>query len=247
MQDVVKVSVSSDEDIFAVKVMNFVGAIDGFLVGIQVRREIPIFGAPFDLDVFLVGMIDEIRCDPETFDFDILELKTRSTNSLPSKAQKTTHAVQVMIYKKLFDDLITGKTDKKLLQRHLGLQMDKTFGEGIVEHLKFQGLKADNLDGLLDYTFDRLKSVPCISQLLVEYCYQEDKSTIAVQTMEYDDDWLREQFTHYATYWKGHRQVVGVEIEEAWKCQRCHFADVCQWRQNKAHEYAQKNMAKRKL
>ena len=41
-------------------------------------------------------MIDEIRVDPQTFDFDLLEFKTRSTSrSLPSKAQRNVHKLQV--------------------------------------------------------------------------------------------------------------------------------------------------------
>ena len=241
-----KVKIISDEDIFAVKVMNFVGAIDSFLAGTPVRREIPIFGAPFDEDVFLVGMIDEIRCDPETFVFDILELKTRTTKSVPSKAQKETHAIQVMIYKKLFDDLVKGKTDKAMLQRHLGVEMNKEFGEGVLQHLKLQGLKANNLDMLLDYTYDRLKCVPCISQLLIEYCFQQDKSTIAIQDIVYDEDWIQKNFKYFVSYWKGNRDVVGVEIEDAWKCQRCDFADVCEWRERKAKECVKKNSMIRK-
>ena len=64
--------------------------------GTPVRREIPVFGAPFGFDVFILGMIDEIRVDAQTFDFDLLEFKTRSTSrSLPSKAQRSVHNLQV--------------------------------------------------------------------------------------------------------------------------------------------------------
>ena len=66
--------------------------------GAPIRREIPVFGAPFGFDVFILGMIDEIRVDAQTFDFDLLEFKTRSTSrSLPSKAQRNTHNLQVNI------------------------------------------------------------------------------------------------------------------------------------------------------
>ena len=66
--------------------------------GAPIRREIPVFGAPFEFDVFILGMIDEIRVDTQTFDFDLLEFKTRSTSrSLPSKAQRNTHNLQVNI------------------------------------------------------------------------------------------------------------------------------------------------------
>ena len=66
------------------------------LQGCLVRREIPVFGAPFGFGVFIIGVIDEIRVDQETFNFDLLEFKTRSVSrSLPSKAQKCVHSLQV--------------------------------------------------------------------------------------------------------------------------------------------------------
>ena len=72
-----------------------------------VRREIPIFGAPFGFNVFILGMIDEIRVDPQTFDFDLLEFKTRAAfKSLPSKAQSNVHKLQVYLYYNL-----TGKLE----------------------------------------------------------------------------------------------------------------------------------------
>ena len=243
IQDKVDVCVTSSEDIWAIKLINLVSAINSFLVGAPIRREIPIFGSPFNNGVFMVGIIDEIRVDPETFDFDILEFKTRSSSSLPSKAQKETHHLQVLLYKKLFDDLVRGKVTKDTVARSLRLDLNKLFGEDIQKHVnKLSTQKQfNNLDRLLDFTFERLSSVPCISQCLIEYCYQGDKSTIAIQTVAYDDRWLEERCNHYVAYWKGDREVKGVDIEEVWKCQRCDFADDCEWRQRKGRECTMTN------
>ena len=90
------VKITSDEDVWAVKLMNLIGAVDSLLMGTPIRREIPIFGAPFGYDVFVTGLIDEIRVDEKTFDFDIVEFKTRFTKSLPNRAQKDTHRLQVL-------------------------------------------------------------------------------------------------------------------------------------------------------
>ena len=59
------------------------------------RREIPVFGCPFDNEIFIVGQIDEIRVDSDTFCFELLEFKTRTSKSLPSKPQKNVHKLQV--------------------------------------------------------------------------------------------------------------------------------------------------------
>ena len=158
--------------------------------------------------MFLIsGMIDEIRCDPDTFDLDLLEFKTRNFNSLPSKPQELTHHLQVMIYKKLFDDLITGQISQEDIVKHLHLKLDKELGEGVKSHSEKQGLDSVNLRLLLDRLFSRMQSIPCISQMLIEYCYQEDKSTIAVKSVPFNEEMLKEKFLHYVEYWKGNRKV----------------------------------------
>ena len=77
--------------------------------------------------------------------------------------------------------------------------------------------------------------------MLIEYCYQPDKSTIAVDSVEYDESWLLQKLKHSFNYWNGQRSVAGVDIEEAWKCSKCDFEEICQWRKNKADEYALRN------
>lgn len=244
VHDIVKIEVTSDEDILAVKILNLISTVTNLLQGVPICREIPIFGCPFNKGVFMMGMIDEIRADADTFTFDILEFKTRQSNSLPSKAQKTTHAIQVMIYKRLFDDLIRGNTSKELLVRHLGVDMEKELGKSVVEEAKKQGVKAITLGGVLDTLYDRVQSMPCISQLLVEYCYQEGNTTIAIETVAYSDTWLQERFDHFVAYWQGQRPAIGVDIEEAWKCHRCDFTDVCQWKMKKQEECLNKILRK---
>ena len=78
METKVDVVVTSNEDILALKAVNLIGSMESFLAGVPVKREIPIFGAPFE-DVFMIGLIDEIRCEPDTFDLDLVELKTRKS------------------------------------------------------------------------------------------------------------------------------------------------------------------------
>ena len=240
----VDVVVTSNEDILALKAVNLLGSMESFLAGVPVRREIPIFGAPFE-DVFMIGLIDEIRCDPDTFDLDLVELKTRKSKFLPSKAQKITHKLQMMLYKKLFDDIIIGKTDTKLICHHLKLDPNKILGKDIQKFVKnaqeVGEYEDETLGGLLDSLFARGQSLPCISQLLVEYCYQEDGSTLAIEGVVYDEAWLTQQVTRHLEYWQGRRQSVGVEVEDAWKCGQCDFADICEWRQQKADECAAAN------
>jgi exonuclease V len=41
-------------------------------------------------------------------------------------------------------------------------------------------------------------------------------------------------------WWKGKRETKGVDIEEAFKCRICEFADGCTWRATKIEEGLQK-------
>ncbi len=45
---------------------------------------------------------------------------------------------------------------------------------------------------------------------------------------EYVDEEMR--------WWKGEREARGVEVEEAYKCRSCEFAEGCGWRREKVEE-----------
>ena len=241
IQDRIEVSTSSNEDVFAIKLLNLYTSVKSFLHGATVAREVPIFGVPFKNSIFISGVIDEIRVDYDTYTWDIIELKTRQTNSTPSKSQKLTHRIQVMLYKKLFDDLVCGTMCKDVLQQHLHLDFQVTLGNDVVAHLKELALQSFNLEALWNELRVLLTVVPRISNLFIEYCYQKTSSTIAVEPCSYDEQWLKEQMMNCSQYWQGIREAVGVDIEDAWKCQKCQFSDICEWRQRKAEELKRKN------
>jgi len=237
----VTLAITSKEDSFGVKVLNIVTAILSFLSGRSVAREIPIFGAPFDCGIFVSGIIDELRCDPDTFDIDLVELKTRSTKSLPSKAQREANRLQVSLYRKLWDDLVAGRTTKHVIKKHIALNFEKEFGADLLAHISASGLGCRNLDELLDELSTKAASMVLVRRSAVEYCHQADASTIALTDVEYDERWLQTRLLHAAHYWLGEREAVGVAIEEAWKCGRCEFSDVCEWRRRRADECARAN------
>ncbi|KAL5017219.1 hypothetical protein ScPMuIL_006808 [Solemya velum] len=245
--ETVPVNITSSEDIWAVKILNLLATIQNFLNGGLLAREIPVFGAPFSEDVFMVGIIDELRFDPESYTIDLSELKTRTTKSNPSKCQQKQHEVQAMLYKKLFDDLVKGVTSKELVARHLKLDLGRPLGESIRQHVDKHGLSAVSLDGLMDHIFGMIQGLTCISQLFVEYVFQDTHETLSHNEIQYCESDLEGQFKHYLQFWRSQRLAEGVEIEEAWKCQKCEFASVCDWRKRKGEEYAMKNMEKNRL
>lgn len=241
------VDVTSSEDIWAIKVLNLLATIQTFLNNGTLAREIPVFGAPFGEDVFMVGLIDELRFDPESYTIDLSELKTRTSKTHPSKCQQKLHEVQAMLYKKLFDDLVKGVTSKELVARHLKLDLMRPLGESLRQHVDNHGLSALSLGHLMDHVFQMVQGMTCISQLFIEYVFQDTQETLSHNEVQYNELGTETQFKYYLQFWRGKRSAEGVDIEDAWKCQRCEFASVCEWRERKAEEYALKNREKNRL
>ncbi|KAL4223897.1 Mitochondrial 5'-3' exonuclease and sliding exonuclease [Mactra antiquata] len=244
VHDVTQVKVTSNEDIWAVKVINLITALQTMLNGGTIVREVPVFGCPYNTDVFIVGLVDELKFDPETFTLNLSEFKTRKFRSFPSKSQQNTHQLQVMLYKKLFDDLVKGNVSKDTVARHLRLDLHKAFGDDILQTIDSKLLSSTNLSQLLDDLYTKIQCFTCVQELEIEYQHQESKDIIGKHSVTYDEDRLHHMFNDYIKFWKGKREVRGVDIEEAFKCQSCDFADICEWRKRKAEECSKRNKSK---
>ena len=64
--------------------------------------------------------------------------------------------------------------------------------------------------------------------------------------VKYAKEWFSNKLNDLLTYWHGKRNVQGVDIEDAWKCQKCFYANDCTWRKTKAEEIVQRNKLKNK-
>lgn len=213
-----------------------------FLDAQQTVREMPVFGQPFNMDVFVYGIIDELRFN-ETGQLELLELKTRARgNSLPSKAQQKRTFLQAMLYSVMFNDLLTGKLDIATLLSKLQLNGDATLSEDVLKFAETCKLPCRKFMEIADLVLKRFQGsdVPKISSIVVEYCSQASCEVISRTSMKLDEDWTRTQLATMLPYWKGQRETIGVEIEEAWKCNRCDFADICEWRIRKDKECRRK-------
>lgn len=239
--DVVKVDVQSSEDIWAVKMLNLHSAVSTFLHGGNVAREVPVFGTPFQENILVVGLIDELRFDPKNYSIDLNELKTRQYSNLPSNAQRKQHSFQVSIYKTLFDDLVKGKVSKQSMASSLRIDLHTELGVSIREHAEKQFVEITTLNDLMDVIFHKIQTLTCINQVFIEYVHQESKQTIGHVEVEYDVSEVSDMYKKYVQFWRGNRSAEGVDIEEAWKCQRCEFNSICAWRERKAAEYELKN------
>lgn len=66
--------------------------------------------------------------------------------------------------------------------------------------------------------------------LSVEYRFRRDGSLIDNRTFPMDDETLDQYLSGTLQWWKGEREPRGVQIEDAWKCMMCEFAEDCTWR-----------------
>ena len=55
----------------------------------------------------------------------------------------------------MFDDLILGNTTMESILKHIPLNLDKPFGEGVMAHVTKQGMKLCDLRNLFDHLFSR--------------------------------------------------------------------------------------------
>ena len=82
--------------------------------------------------------------------------------------------------------------------------------------------------------------------LRVEFRSQQDGTVLGSRCFTMDEKILEAYVNDEMKWWRGEREAKGVEIEEAFKCRVCEFAEGCRWRQGKIEEAAEKARLRRK-
>ncbi|KAG6006989.1 hypothetical protein E4U21_006509 [Claviceps maximensis] len=85
--------------------------------------------------------------------------------------------------------------------------------------------------------------------LRVQYVHRDDGREIDVHDFPVSGEVLNGYLKGYMSWWRGERKAVGVQIEEAFKCRSCEFADECSWRNAKVDKQllkAQKSILARR-
>lgn len=76
-----------------------------------------------------------------------------------------------------------------------------------------------------------------ISDLLTaQFIHAKEQVVLGSKCFAFNEEDLRRYLQEEMRWWKGKRPAKGVEIEEAYKCQICEFADECTWRKEKIEE-----------
>ncbi|MCL5114924.1 MAG: exonuclease V [Candidatus Marsarchaeota archaeon] len=184
-------------------------------------REVQVYGS---IDGFkIVGKIDQLEMkDGEVV---IQEDKTRGSDNLPSEAQMLTHRVQVMLYRRLLEDIQSKKYAVDNFKKMFGASTLLLTGEF---KRQLQSLEVENdmmsVNAVADKLFSEFQRMGRISNTLqIRYINQFTGKQTKLEKVEYTSSEMDGIAKFVMEYWKGGRNAMPVPMEEKWKCNFCAF------------------------
>jgi exonuclease V len=196
----------------------------------------------------------------------ITDVKTRGVKSIPSGATLRPTYMQLMLYRKLLAALASNSVDADFVFARYNLDPLEPFSPVFISEVNRTGfdLPQSDSDGespsvgdthstsmgeldvhnnlsalwsLMISEFSRAIPFASISNVLrAEFRWTRTGDIIGSHMFLYDDSVLTEYISSGMSWWKGKRTAQGVEVEEAFKCRSCDFADTCTWRIGKVEE-----------
>jgi exonuclease V len=194
----------------------------------------------------------------------IADVKTRGHKSVPAAASLKPTWMQLMLYRKLLEALATNTVDADTIFARYDLRPLEPFTETFITEIgridsasddsmddenPFAVLQASELEshGNLSALWSLMiseftQTIDALSDVLrAEFRYSKTGELIGSEVFAYDADVIEMYIASEMSWWKGEREAVGVEIEEAFKCRMCDFAEECGWRKNKIEEATEKH------
>lgn len=184
-------------------------------------REIKLYGS---LNGFrFSGKIDQL--DIKGDEVVITEDKTKASDNLPSEPQLLTHKVQVMLYRKMLDDLsksLYTSTNFKRAYRTTLMKLTPEF----IRQLDALNVEKDlqSIDIIADKFFGAFTKINKISNNLhIRYTNQYTGKEIKLYKFDYNEKEMQDIITFVLKYWNGERESLPVPEDEKWKCNYCVF------------------------
>ncbi|EKG17671.1 Defects-in-morphology protein 1-like mitochondrial [Macrophomina phaseolina MS6] len=205
----------------------------------------------------------------------ITDVKTRGNRILPQGSSMRPTVMQLMIYRKLLADLATDQVDAEVVFKRYRLNPNENFTDAFVAEVgdvgyDFRERSSDDREAsfssqteavselfahntltklwrLMIQEFGKTISGPSsIGQVLrAEFRQQQTGEILGSKTLVYDEGSLNSYIADEMKWWRGERKAKGVDIEEAFKCRICEFAEDCEWRKEKVEEATANNRKKR--
>lgn len=201
----------------------------------------------------------------------ITDVKTRQSRTMPPDgARLRPTQMQLMLYHRLISDLVTGTVSSEAIFERYRLDSAATFSDVFIaevsklDHdLEYDeveiGSSQDSVTELLEHnTLSALwahmiaeynKTFPDIAALSplvsVEFRSAFGGAVLGRKSFTADRKVLDDYIADEMQWWRGDRPARGVDIEEAFKCRICEFAEHCPWRKAKMEEVVVKARSKR--
>ncbi len=187
----------------------------------KLSREFKVYGSLNGYNV--VGQIDELRLIDGKV--TVVENKTTNPGRILGVEYTKPHAVPVMLYRKLLDDIKSRSYDCRNFSAYYRLDSLTLSGQ-FAKGLRSIGLKDEllTLSAIYSKMFNDVAALPEISDdLIVHYLNRETKEGITEMTVKYDKDAINKDIIYAIIYWTGERDAAPVPEGEKWKCKICRF------------------------
>jgi CRISPR/Cas system-associated exonuclease Cas4 (RecB family) len=185
-------------------------------------RELRLYGS---LNGYRIsGKIDELKMvDGKVV---VKEVKTVDQNTKELNSVKTKpHSIQVMLYRKLLDDLKTKKYTGMNFEASYKISKMK-ISDTFQREILALGIKNEyaSIQEIFKLMFNELYALPEISNVM-ELSYIDrfnGKERFNVK-LNYDEQAASRDIIYAMHYWNGERESVPVQEQEKWKCNVCKF------------------------
>jgi exonuclease V len=180
----------------------------------------------------------------------LADVKTRSVNSLPTGASLRPTWMQLMLYRKLLQSLSHNAVDAEAVFGRYDVRPLEPFTTTFLQEIGDIGpsnetTRFPNLLSLWSLLITEIQATlppASLSPILrAEFRYAKTGDIIGSELTVYDTEVINKYITEEMAFWKGSREAKGVDVEEAFKCRICDFAEDCSWRKTKVEEAIEKS------
>ncbi|KAK9452779.1 exonuclease V [Dipodascopsis uninucleata] len=197
----------------------------------------------------------------------IADSKTRRTCTYPLEAQRQTTYYQLLLYRKMFEDLTNQNFNYEIWAQKMRVNLDLEFSNDLRRDFIEGGPIPETFEAEINYNvkqedeyyrllteMNSLRDIWKVllmkfsefrgklsNQITTVYVWQQDSQIFGGIDYTYNENDLRTYVTDILRYWRAERDPKGVEVEEAYKCRACVFADRCSWRAEKIRESTIRN------
>ncbi len=211
------------DDAAYVLLLNILNGLEQ-LMSEGITRELYVFGQAAGFPI--AGIIDELSLNDGHI--VLLDHKTRLRPTLPPPPSVKPTEVQVMLYRKLLEDLRNGDYSYGDFIADTGLNEGGTISDELRVQLESEGIVVEDgsVARLAREVFDAYGKLPPLSDfLIVRYVHQETGDHIGDKAILYDPRFLAHKLAHAGQFWEGQRKAARAGFREKWKCNYCEYKE----------------------